>query len=81
MGVYTENIKLIWISLPLIFIVKIVRDKIEGTYRAELLQKDLKADKDTDRTRDAYKAYKKKCTFTNTLTVPYDDWKENQRKQ
>lgn len=79
-SIYYREYNWLKVIIPLLFIVKIIRDKQEGRYRRELFEKDLRAGKDTDLVKEYYESYTRDCRYSGKLPKEYKEWKENQLK-
>ena len=77
-GAYYKKYNVIKAMLPIIIILYIIRQKIEGSYRRSLLTNDLSKNKDTEIVKQAYENYKKKCFFSNSEPLEYEQWKQRE---
>lgn len=75
---YIGKTVVIKILLPFIILIYLIRNNIEGAYKKDLFEHDLKSGKDTNILQQSYQQYKQKCFFAKTVAMSYEDWKENE---
>ena len=78
---YMRNFKLMKWVLPPIFIVYLIRQKIEKHWKGELFAKDLKRGIDSNIVKEHYSLYKKQRYFAHKEFSDFDEWKANEIKR
>lgn len=80
-AVYNRNIRLMWTTLPFIFIVYLIRQKRDTKWRRELFEKDLRKNIDSDIVKKHYEHYKNHCRFSRKEPIGLDEWKLSEIKK
>ena len=78
---YARNFKLMRWTLPLIFIMYLIRQKKERKYISELFEKDLKRSIDSNIVKEHYDIYKKQRYFAHKEFLDFNDWKKIEIKK
>ena len=78
---YKRDFKLMKWTLPLIFIVYLIRQKKDTKWKGELFEKDLRRNIDSDIVKDHYKRYTKHCHFSHKEPIRVDEWKLSEIKR
>ena len=68
-------------TLPLIFIIYLIRQKKERKYVGELFEKDLKRNILSNIVKEHYELYKKQCYFAHREFLELDGWKKLELKR
>ena len=75
---YTRNIKLAWSTIPLILLVYFIRQKKDTQHIAEMYEKDLRRNIDSDMVMHRYKRYQSQCTFAHKSPTSFEEWKKQE---
>lgn len=80
-AIYIRNYNLMWWTIPLISLVYFIRNKRENLWKAELYEKDIKNNIDSDIVNEHYERYKKQCYFARKEFLSFDEWKQSEIKR
>ena len=80
-AVYLRNFKLMRWTLPIIFIIYLIRQKQEKHWKGELFEKDLKRNIDSYIVKEHYNLYNKQCYFAHKESLDFSRWKKRERKE
>lgn len=76
----TGNRKLFYWSVPLIFLVYVVRQRDTGYYKDNIKEKALRTD-NLIILEDIYDKYKRKCHFTEQEPLEFELWKDLEKNK
>ena len=76
-GAYLRNWVLVKIAFPLIILVYVVRQRVDGKYKTELYDKSFLND-DSKFIERAYEKYKRDCLYKNIAPLELEKWKEKE---
>ena len=79
-GIYTQNSAMVKIATPLILIIYIIRQKIDGSYRKDKFLHDVLRSRDTYIVKEYYENYLKSCKIKKIIPHEYNIWKTKQIK-
>lgn len=76
-ALYYNNLKIVYIVLPLVFILYIVRQSKETKFNRDLKEKSF-LENDEQKIKSYYETYKKQCFFSHPKREPleYEDYKK-----
>lgn len=78
---YTRNIKLVWSVIPLILLVYFIRQKKDTQHIAEIYEKDLRRNIDSDMVKHRYERHQSQCTFAHKSSIAFEDWKKQELQE
>lgn len=78
---YTRNIKLVWSVIPFILLVYFIRQKKDTQHIAEMYEKDLRRNIDSDMVKHRYERYQSQCSFAHKAPISFEDWKKQELEE
>lgn len=66
--------------IPLFILIKIIRDKKEGTYRKEAFDRDIMKGVDSDLVKARYNEYIMSCAYKKVVPYTFEEWKEDKKR-
>lgn len=80
-AVYVRNYNLMLWTIPLILLVYFIRNKKENLWKAELYEKDINNNINSDIVKEHYERYKKQCYFAKKDYLPFEEWRQSELKR
>lgn len=80
-AVWTNNMNLMAWVVPVLLVIYVYRQKIEGAYKRDAFEKYLKDNVDNDIVYEYYEKYQRDCKYKKVEPLEYPEWKKQEIKR